>query len=87
MPAEVAVVLEAVPGVLGISKKVKRAAAEWVPLQLHILLQVGVLEGGEVSKGGIVRVQSYIDISNIHIIKMRILYLLNKCSGWIISRS
>ena len=87
MPAGAAAVLKAALGVPGISKKVERAAAERVPLQPHILLQVGVLKGGEVSKGGIVRVQSYIDISNIHIIKMRILYLLNKRSGWITSRS
>jgi hypothetical protein len=50
------IVLEAALGVLGISKRVEGAVTEWVPLQLRILLQVGVLGGGEVSKGGIVRV-------------------------------
>ena len=49
--------------------------------------RVGVLGGGEVSRGGIVRVQSYIDISNIRIIKMRILYLLTRCFSRITSRS
>ena len=41
---------------LGISKRVGGVAVERVPLRLCILLQVGVLGGGEVSKGGIVRV-------------------------------
>ena len=50
---EVVVVLEVVPGVSGISERVK-GAVEQVPLQLHILLLVGVLGGGEVSKGGMV---------------------------------
>ena len=52
----VIVVLEAVLGVLGISKRVGGVAIEWIPLRLCILLQVGVLGGGEVSRGGIVRV-------------------------------
>ena len=56
MPAGAAVVPEAALSVLRISKRVKRAAAERVPLRLRILLQVRVLGGGEVSKGGIVRV-------------------------------
>jgi len=42
--------------VLGLSKRVGGIAAERVPLRLYILLQVGVLEGGEVFRGGIVRV-------------------------------
>ena len=63
MLAEVVVVLEVVPGVLGISERVK------------------VLGGVEVSKGGIVWVESYTDISNICIIKMRILYLLGRRSS------
>ena len=46
--------LKAVLGVLGISKRVEEAA-KWVPLQLHILLQVRVLGGGEVPKGGVVQ--------------------------------
>ena len=46
MLAEVAAVLEAALGVLGISKRVEEAA-ERVPLRLRILLQVGVFgEGG-----------------------------------------
>jgi len=56
MLAGAVVVLEAVPRVLGISKRVGGAAAERVPLRLYILLRVGVLGGGEVFKGGIVRV-------------------------------
>ena len=52
----VVVVLELILGVLGINKRVGGAAIERVPLRLHILLQVGVLGGGEVSKGRIVRV-------------------------------
>ena len=56
MLAEVAAVLEAAPGVPGISERVGGAAVERVPLQLYILLRVGVLGGGEVSKGGVVRV-------------------------------
>ena len=50
------VVLEVVLGVLGISKRVEGAVTERMPLRLRILLQVGVLGGGEVSRGGIVRV-------------------------------
>jgi hypothetical protein len=50
------IVLEVALGVLGISKRVRGAAAERVPLWLYILLQVGVLGGGEVSRGGMVRV-------------------------------
>ena len=52
----VIVVLEAVLGVLGISKRVEGAATERMPLRLRISLRVGVLGGGEVSRGGIVRV-------------------------------
>jgi len=47
-------VLEVVLGVLGISKRVGGVVAERVPLRLCILLGVGVLGGGEVSRGGIV---------------------------------
>ena len=54
MLVRVAVVLELILGVLGISKKVGGVAAERVSLRLCILLQVGVLGGGEVSGGGIV---------------------------------
>jgi len=50
--------------VLAISKRVKGAAAEWVPLWPCVLLQVGVLigeevlvrEGSVVAQAGIVRV-------------------------------
>jgi hypothetical protein len=77
----VIVVLEAASGVLGISERVEGAAIERMPLRLRISLQVGVLGGGEVSRGGMVRVRSYADISNIHIVKMRILYLLGRCSS------
>jgi hypothetical protein len=45
----VIVVLEAVLGVLGISKRVGGAVIERMPLRLYISLQVGVLGGGEVS--------------------------------------
>ena len=51
-----AVVLKAVLGVPEISKKVREVAAKRIPLQLYILLQVGVLGGGEVFKGGTVQV-------------------------------
>ena len=34
----VAVVLKVILGVLGISKTVKKAAVEWMPLRLYILL-------------------------------------------------
>ena len=50
------IVPKAVLGVLGISKRVGGAVIERVPLRLRILLQVGVLGGGEVSRGGIVLV-------------------------------
>ena len=86
MLAEVVVVLKAALGVLGISKRVKKTA-ERIPLQLYISLQVGVLGGKEVSKGEVVRGQSYIDISNIYIINMRISYLLSKYFSWVSSRS
>jgi len=82
-----AVVLEAALGVLGINKRVKGAAAERMPLRLRILLRVRVLGEGEVSRGGIMRVQSYADISNIRITKMRILYLLSRRSSWTTGRS
>jgi len=84
--AGVIVVLEAALGALGISKRVE-VATERMPLWLRALLQVGVLGGGEVSRGGMVRIQSYADISNIHIVKMRILYLLSRRSSWTTSRS
>jgi len=42
--------------VLGISKRVRGVVVERVPLRLCILLQVRVLGGGEVFKGGMVRV-------------------------------
>ena len=48
------IVLEAALGVLGISKRVGGVAIERIPLRLRILLQVGVLGGGEVSRGGMV---------------------------------
>ena len=51
-----AVVPEVVLGVPGISKRVGGAVVERVPLQLCISLRVGVLGGGEVFKGGIMRV-------------------------------
>jgi len=54
--AGVVVVLEVVPGVLGISKRVREAAAERVPLRLRISLRVRVLGEGEVSGRGMVRV-------------------------------
>jgi len=50
----VAAVPEVALGVPGISKRVGGAAAEWMPLRLCILLRVGVLGGGEVSRGGVV---------------------------------
>ena len=81
VPAGAVVVLEVVLGVLGISKRVKGAVVERVPLRLRILLRVRALGGGEVSRGGMVRVRSYTDISNIRIIKMRISYLLSRCSS------
>ena len=51
MLAEVVVVI-AVPGVLVISKRVREAAVERVPLRPCVLLRVGVLMGGEVLVGG-----------------------------------
>ena len=73
-------------GVLGISKKVK-GAAKRVPLQLYILLRVGVLERGEVLKRGVVQKRNYINISNIRIINIRTLYLFNRRSSQITSKS
>ena len=43
--------------------------------------------GGVIARVGMVREQSYTDISNIRIIKMRILYLLSRRFSRIISRS
>ena len=86
MPAGVAAVPEAAPGVPGISERVG-GAAERVPLRLRTSLRVGVLGGGEVSREGMVRVRSYADISNIHIVKMRISYLLGRRSSWTTGRS
>ena len=91
MPAAAA----APPGMPAFSKRVRGTTAERVPLQLRVLLRVGVLigvevlvEGGSVvAQAAIVRVRSYIDISNIHIINTRILYLLSGYLSWIISRS
>ena len=48
----VVVVPETVPGVLRISEKMGKTVAKQVFLQLYISLRVGVLGGGEVSKGG-----------------------------------
>jgi len=56
MLAGAAVVLEAVLGVLGISKRVGGAAAERMPLRLRISLRVRVLGEEKVSRGGMVRV-------------------------------
>jgi len=50
------IVLEAALGILGISKRAGGVAIKWVPLWLRILLRVGVLGGGEVFRGGMVRV-------------------------------
>ena len=52
MPAKVVIVPKAALGVLGISKRVGGTAAKRVPLWLYILLQIGVLGGGEVFRGG-----------------------------------
>jgi len=52
----VVIVLEAVLGVLEISKRVERVVAEQMPLWLYISLQVRVSGGGKVSIRGIVRV-------------------------------
>ena len=54
MLAGVAVVPKAAPGVLGISERVKKTV-ERIPLRLRVLLQVEVLGGREVSKGGVVQ--------------------------------
>ena len=74
MLAEAVAVIVA-PGVLAISKRVRGAAVERVPLRPYVLLQVGVLIGrkvlvgeGIVARTGIVRERSYADISNIRII-------------------
>jgi len=50
--AGVAVALEAVLGVLGISKRVRGVAVEWVPLWLRTSLWVKVLGEGRSLKGG-----------------------------------
>jgi len=83
-----AVVVIAAPGVLAISKRVRGAAVERVPLRPRILLRVGVLMGGEVLVGGgvvawaeMVGERNYADISNIRIINTRILYLLSRRFG------
>jgi hypothetical protein len=47
-----AVVAIAAPGVLAIGERVRGAAVERVPLRPCVLLQVGVLIGGEVLVGG-----------------------------------
>ena len=49
----VVVVPKVVLGVPGISERVG-GVVKWMPLRLRILLQVGVLGGGEVSKGGVI---------------------------------
>jgi len=56
VPVGAAVVPKAAPGVLGISKRVKGAAAEQMPLRLRISLRVRVLGEGKVSRGGMVQV-------------------------------
>ena len=73
---------------LAIGKRVRGAAVERVPLRPCVLLQVGVLMGrkvlvgeGIVARTGIVQERSYADISNIHIIKIRILYLFSRRSS------
>jgi len=43
--------------------------------------------GGIVARAGIVREQSYTDISNIRIINTRILYLLSRRFSWTIGKS
>ena len=69
------VVAIAAPSMLAIGERVRGAAVERVPLRPCVLLQVGVLMGGEVLVGGgvvartgIVRERSYADISNIRTI-------------------
>ena len=52
----VAVVLKAVLGILGISKRVRGAVAKWILLRLYISLQVEVLGRKKVFKGGVIRV-------------------------------
>ena len=71
---------------LAISKRVRGAAVERVPLRPYILLRVGVLierkvllGGGVVARIGIVRERSYADINNIRIINTQVLYLLSRC--------
>ena len=56
MPVKVVVVLEAAPGVLGISERVGEVVVKQIPLRLYILLQVKILGGGKVSKEGVVQV-------------------------------
>jgi hypothetical protein len=80
-----AVAVIAASSVLAIGKRVRGAAAERVPLRPRILLQVGVLIGGEVlvgrgivARARMVQERSYADISNIRIINTRILYLLSR---------
>ena len=80
MPVRVVVVLKTAPGVLGISKRVKRAVKQ-IPLWLYTSLPVGVLRGEKVFKGGVVQKQSYKDISNIRIINIQILYLFGRYSS------
>ena len=81
-----AAVLKAVPGVPGISKRVG-GTAKRMPLQLRVLLQVGVLGGEEVFKEEVVQERSYMNISNICIINMQILYLLNRYFSQVSSKS
>ena len=89
-----AVIATAAPSVLAIGERVKGVVVEQVPLRPYILLRVGVLMGGEVLVGGgvvaqaeMVQKQSYTDISNIHIIEMRIAYLFNRCFSQTTNRS
>jgi len=51
VPVE-AVAATAAPGVPAIGKRVRGVAVEQVPLRPRVLLQVGVLMGGEVLVGG-----------------------------------
>ena len=89
-----AVAAIAVPSVLAIGKRVRGVVVEQIPLQPCVLLRVEVLIGGEVlvgrdvvARAEIVREQSYADISNIHIIKMRIAYLLSRYFSWTTGRN
>jgi len=50
VPAEATIAIA--PNILVISERVKGATVEWVPLWLCVLLQMGVLIGGEVLVGG-----------------------------------